>query len=150
MAVGQDTPNRPSPKAALDGFGVDWTVQVAPFQCSARFRVFWPGGSCWPTAVQLVAEAHDTESSSFSADGLWPAGSGVGSMVQVWPFQCSARVKPTSWELPLSPTAVQLDGAGHEMPVSSAPACRPVCGMGWTVQVAPFQCSASGQFWPWL
>lgn len=45
----------------------------------------------WPTATQLVLLAHDTALSSAPPPGS--RGDGLGTTVQVLPFQVSARVK---------------------------------------------------------
>jgi hypothetical protein len=61
-------------------------------------------------------------------------------MVQVVPFQLSARVTPPI-RLPRVPTAVQSPGALHDTPSSADPPAG--VGVGWIVQVVPFHCSAS-------
>jgi hypothetical protein len=46
--------------AAPLGVGVEWTVQVVPFQFSARVKVAFVLVTYHPTAVQADAEVHDT------------------------------------------------------------------------------------------
>jgi len=46
--------------AAPLGLGVDWTVQVVPFQVSASVKVAFVLVTYHPTAVQADAVVHDT------------------------------------------------------------------------------------------
>ena len=70
-------------------------AQVAPFQRSAKFT--WPELALyWPTAVQAVGVVHDTDCRTLS-EVL--AGLGVGWIVQVVPFQRSAKVSSLVGEL---------------------------------------------------
>jgi hypothetical protein len=64
--------------------GVCWTDHELPFQASARVSVSSPL-SCLPTAVQALAERHDTAENSLKlgrAAGLW--------MDHAVPFHASA------------------------------------------------------------
>ena len=73
-----------------DPLGVDWIVQLVPFQRSASVLfgelpvVAYP-----PTAVQAVDELHATHPSPSTVD---PAGLGVARIVQLEPFHRSASV----------------------------------------------------------
>ncbi|MFL5859706.1 MAG: hypothetical protein ACJ780_02860 [Solirubrobacteraceae bacterium] len=116
--------------------GVVWIVQLVPFQTSASV----PRPPC-PTAVQAVAEAHETAESVFSPPGT---GLGVVWIVQLMPFQNSANVV---WEL-LLPTAVQAVADVHETPFSALDGLR--FGVLWIVQLVPFQNSASVTWVPSL
>jgi hypothetical protein len=114
------------------GLGVDWIVQVLPFQYSAKVR-----RPELPTAMQLAAEAHETPSSPLPVVLL-----GVDWMAHVLPFQCTAKGESVFFWY--QPTAVQLVGEGQEI------AARPVVdapdwwGTGWMAHVLPFQCSTKG------
>lgn len=55
----QETPSNSLLVAPL-GFGVDWIAQPLPFQRSASVTVVPPLFLDSPTAVQAVAEVHDT------------------------------------------------------------------------------------------
>ena len=174
---------------ALGGLGVGWMRQVAPFHRSARVRTIPAAECCSPMTVQAEGEVHDTPFRKFCTafGGLgvdrmvhlfpfhrsakertgpdWdevvkyapaamqaegdvqdtpvrklctaPAGLGVGWMVQVEPFQRSARTRP----LAVPPTAVQAEREAHDTPFSAPPPAG--LGAGWMRQVWPFHCSAS-------
>ena len=68
------------------GLGVDWIVQVVPFQRSAS--VPWSDN---PTAVQAVDEVHETPERKLNCA---PDGFAVAWTVQAVPFQRSASVTP--------------------------------------------------------
>jgi hypothetical protein len=87
VADEHDTPS--SWPAPVLGFGVVWIDQVVPFQRSAN--VPWPPpGSEWsPTAVQAVADVHDTPL-SWLADAV--AGLALGWRSQAAPFHRSTSV----------------------------------------------------------
>jgi hypothetical protein len=74
---------------APDGLGVVCTVQEVPFHTSANVmsapELFWYD----PTAVQAVAEVHDTASSPLP---VAPGGLGVVCTAQEVPFHTSANV----------------------------------------------------------
>ena len=110
------------------GLGVDRIVQVVPFQASARVTVLPPppDGVEDPTAMQAVALAHETPTRLLS---LEPATFGVGTMLQMVPFQLSASVVdvPPTGSLAV-PTAMQLVGDGHE--IASRLLYRPPAGFG--------------------
>jgi hypothetical protein len=84
-----------------------------PFQCSTSVPPADP-----PTAVQSVADTHDTPSSLLERDpdALDPDALGDGTIDQTVPFQCSTSVK---WSL--SPTAVQSVADTHDTPYSPPP-----------------------------
>jgi len=64
-----DTLSRELEVAPL-ALGVDWVVHLLPSQCSASVTAF-PLGKESPTAMQSVAEVHETPSSPVNvADGL--------------------------------------------------------------------------------
>jgi len=68
---------------------VDWTVQVVPFQFSARVKVAFVLVTYHPTAVQADAEVHETPDSALD---VAPLGVGVDWRVHAVPFQRSASV----------------------------------------------------------
>ena len=94
-----------------------------------------------PTALQVVDEAHETPLKRLLSE---PAGLGVLAIVQVRPFQRSARVEVAELSSePVKPVAVQAVAEWHETALNLSflvPARR---GASWTAQVLPFQCSAS-------
>ena len=128
------------------GLGVGSTVQVVPFHFSATLREFclWEVGPFPPppTAVQAVAEVHDT---LYRIDDFTPLGLGVGSTVQVVPFHFSATVKeapvvgPSELEVP---TAVQAVAEVHETPSRFGLVAPVGVGVVWIVQAVPFHRSA--------
>ena len=65
--------------------------------------------------MQLVGEAHDTPEKSVM---VVPAGSGLGTMVQLVPSQCSTRVLLIAVGVLSIPTAVQSVADRQETPVS--------------------------------
>jgi hypothetical protein len=68
-------------------FGVVWSDQLVPFQCSARVISLPMLSTEFPTAVHAMDDAHETPLSM-----LAPFGFGVVWIDQVVPFQLSARV----------------------------------------------------------
>src|SRR6516225_47222 len=95
MAVQASAEEQETPRSWLvvwvEGLGVVWMVQAVPFHRSARVRLGLVLAPWSPTAVQACAEVHDTLRRELSGA---PAGLGVAWMLQVVPFQASARV---SW-----------------------------------------------------
>ncbi len=81
-----DTPQRVLDAAPV-GFGGACTVHALPFQCSASVVVAVELEDC-PTAVHDVSETHATPRRMVD---VAPLGLGVTCMVQVLPFQMSAR-----------------------------------------------------------
>jgi hypothetical protein len=129
----QATPESPIAPARL---GVGWTVQLVPFQRSARTPV-----AVFPTAVQAEAEVHEMalKPSAVLAEV------GAGWMLHFDPFQPSVIV-PTGLPEPSNPwpTAVHAKEDVHETPVRK-PDCAPAgIGTGWVFQLVPFQRSARG------
>jgi len=84
-----DTPARVA-WLGLVGLGVGWIDQEVPFHDSARVRRLPgpPNSPANPTAVQALADVHDTPDSPLT----WSCGLGVGWMDQEVPFHLSARV----------------------------------------------------------
>ena len=122
---------------APEGSGAVCSVHVDPFQISARARPFW-----LPTATQSVAVIQDTPLSCED-----PVKEGVGSIVQVVPFQSSATVvgsgDPPSG-LTSQPTALQKALVTHETEVSSfsPSAGSPALGTCCRAQLVPFHDAA--------
>src|SRR5436305_1796593 len=97
----------------LAGAGRDWDDQAVPFHASTSGL---PGGEGFagsdplPTAMQLVADAHETLYSRL------PGPPGVEAMAQVEPFHRSAKV-PHCPALELyDPTAMQSMADVHDTP----------------------------------
>jgi hypothetical protein len=113
VADGHDTPPR-TLLVAPAGLGVVWIVQLVPFQASANVAVAAAPLVNDPTAVQTVADGHDTPLSWLP---VAPAGFGVLWTAQLLPFQASAR----TW-LPLLseklPAAVHALADAHDTPLS--------------------------------
>jgi hypothetical protein len=95
VAEVHDTPDR---KLSFVGFGVGTIDHFFPFHASASVNV-WADTDCgWPasfplllpTAVQAVAEVHDTPARVLP---VVPVGLGVGTKVHVVPFHASASVR---------------------------------------------------------
>ena len=119
------------------GTWVDSSDHVVPFQRSAKVVEAKELFSQKPTALQAVADVHDTPLSSIEEA---PLTVGTVWIPQVVPFQRSANATvPVPFELP---TAVQAVADVHETP-SRLEVLAPVgfCVV-WIVHVAPFQRSA--------
>jgi hypothetical protein len=86
-----------------------------------------------PTAVQALADVHDTPRS-----WLWSAVE-VGWIVHVVPFQCSANVRSAPTPSLYEPTATQAIGDEHDTPFSWAWDAPTGLGICSTVHVLPFQ-----------
>jgi hypothetical protein len=84
-----ETPLSPLAVASV-GFEVVWMDQLVPFQRSASVRWVPVLAVKLPTAVQAVADVHETPLSPLA---VAPAGFGVFSIDQVVPFQRSASVR---------------------------------------------------------
>src|SRR5262249_41345593 len=120
--------------------GLGTTLQLVPSQCSisvcvALLALGWKP----PTAHTSVPETAVTPFSSlFCVPGL-----GLGTTLHVRPFQCSVRVcagpNPATVKLPTAQTSL-LETAATPSRMLSAP---PGLGLGTTLHLWPFQCSAS-------
>jgi len=89
--------------------------------------------------VQAVAAGQETLNSELSAVGEL----GVDCRAQAFPFQRIATVTCLTAGLVTtrSPTAVHAACEEQDTPFSSLDSARDI-GVGWTLQVFPFQCSA--------
>jgi hypothetical protein len=114
------------------GFGVDLTVHVVPFHCSASVTPA-PEMSVVPTAIQAEDEAHDTEVRMGDGPGL-----GVDWMVHAVPFHRSASVPRLE-----SPTAMHAVADVHDTPEKPLDCAPAGSGVDCTAQEVPFQRSAS-------
>src|SRR5579872_2124977 len=112
-------------------------LQAIPFHDSAIGRLAPP-----PTAVQVVAEAHETpESSTFTL--LF--GFGVVCRDQAVPFHLSASVEEIAAPGGTSlPTAVQAVTDEHDTAAKDAVSVFPGRGTSFIDHVVPSQVSASG------
>src|SRR5215472_9268627 len=128
--------------------GVPTTVHAVPFHRSARVNmVSFCGVPTLPTAMQSDPLVHETP---FRVAPVW-AILGVGTTCHLVPFQDSANgcwmVTPGGTSTWVWPTAMQLVLLAHDTELSSSPPPGwRGAGAGRTVQVLPFQCSASGKF----
>ena len=129
------------------GLGPVWILQVVPFQRSASAAVEPVLKSEVPTAVQFVADVHETASNELSAP---PLGLGVDCIAQLVPFQRSARVDSVALiPLPLAkaPTAMQAAADVHDTPASplkDAPTGLGV-GMDGASQAVPSQIAVNAR-----
>ena len=141
LADEHDTADR-DVNSAPAGLGVDWIVQLVPFQDSASGAVVpGPVPGVWPTAMQELADLHDTAVKKLST--AEPDGS---IAVQPAPSQLSAsgRIVPSEEVLATLPTAMQALADVQDTPLR-APPRPPGSGVGWIVQAElPDFCSASG------
>src|SRR6202035_185214 len=139
LAELHDTPNSTGELAPL-GWGMGWTAQLVPFQCSANapleLRV-----TKNPTAVHELAELHDT---AFSSLDSAPLGTRVCWIAQLVPFQRSANIVAVPLEVKDSPTAIHELAEVHDTPLRMPKKAPLGLGVAWTVQLLPFQRSASG------
>ncbi len=105
--------------------------QVVPFQASVRVPVV-----SMPTAMQERALGHDTLESK---SDVGPAGSGLGTTIQIEPFPATARVC-VLFDIRDEPTATQALPPGHDTPESELPAPAGF-GLGTIDHALPFHCS---------
>src|SRR5579875_196043 len=116
-----------------------WVRHPLPPQCSTSVAVTPALVTYDPTAVQLVASGHDTDSRL----ALPPdPGLTVVWTVQALPFQCSASTRPGPELLAYWPTAVQLVAVRQDTLVSAFQV-EPGLALGRADQVRPVRCSAS-------
>jgi hypothetical protein len=114
--------------AAPRGLGVGCTVQLVPFQRSARVTIAPPRSSS-PTAVQALPVVHDTPFR------LLTAGRGVLRIVQLMPFQDAANV-PKVLPLPSkSPTAAHACWAEHDTALRLLAIAPAGTGGDWACQL---------------
>jgi len=124
-----DTPSSQLEPLTGGGWGEGATDQLVPFHDSTSVLTTSPLRSKEPTAVQAVADAHDTPSRSAAMPGV-----GVGTIDQLVPFHDSTIV----FSLPVRPTAVQADADRHDTPPRT-----PGPGLGTTDQLVPSHDSTS-------
>jgi hypothetical protein len=125
-AVTQETLERVSGFWPVSGLGLGTIDHALPFQVSTRVRGrgLLADGAELPTAVQALADTHETPSSS-SKPGLLR----LCAIDQAVPFQRSTRVLP-----PPRPTAVQDLADRQVTPNSSSSAS--LSGLGTTRQLS--------------
>jgi hypothetical protein len=114
------------------GACVLWIVHWLPSQCSMSASLLR-----LPTAVQSLAETHDTSRRLMLVSG----GAGALWTVQVLPFQPSTTGALLEKE---EPSEMQALGDVHDTAVSERSSDP---GTGWIDQLDPSQCSASGPNW---
>jgi hypothetical protein len=111
-----------------------------PFHRSARLCAPVSLGSvASPTAQQSAELTHVTPKSRFSSPTLV---SGVGTIDQAVPSQCSARVCTSSLLDPPRPTAQQSDEVAQVTPDNTLVCDKLVLGEATMFHVLPSQCSA--------
>jgi hypothetical protein len=124
-----DTAPRKYP--ALCEPGDDRRAQVFPFHCSATVpsELLPVLSKTAPTAVQAVAEVHDTPVKKLIGA---PAGVGTRWMLQLVPSHLSAMTCPAL----LLPTAVHALGEVQETAFKNTPGL-PEVGVGWMLHDVP-------------
>src|SRR5690349_20300994 len=120
------------------GAGTCWMDHDVPSHRSARGDVLSRLSRQDPTAVQAVAEVHDTLEKPPAAA---PAGSGTGWMDHEAPSHRSASGPGSPEAMSPNPTAMQLLAEVHDMP--SSPLLPRTAG-GRMDHEVPFHTSASG------
>src|SRR5215471_8451287 len=138
---GQDTLSRLPPAGAIPGgLGTGTMCQSFPFQCSApsacRGELSVPVP---PTAMQLDGLGQDTPTKLLASA---PGRLGVFWIVQVLPFQDSARLTSVLKPLAEGPAAMQNEGMGHETAENPLAEAWVRLGVGWMDHLVPSQCSA--------
>src|SRR5258706_2216033 len=117
--------------------GLVISLQLMPFQCSARAK---PGESDpLPTAIA----SFEATAATARKEPVTPAGSDIGLMLHVEPFQCSisgvllsSPTAHTSWA-EMAVTAASLFSPGRP---ERGPR-RLLFGLGTRLHTVPFQCS---------
>jgi hypothetical protein len=121
------------------GFGVTWVAQVVPFHTSTSVTLelcrLLPLN---PTAVQAVAELHDT---AFSWLARAPEALGIDWTAHAVPFQSSAKATTLPLLLTNSPTDVQAVTEVHDTAASTLAKARAGLGVRWIVHVLPLYTS---------
>ncbi len=123
------------------GLGVVWAAHLVPFQPSANVASATGLLVKAPTAVHALAAGHDTPARMLP---LPPLASGDVWIVQLAPFQRSARVSWTSALVMKYPTAVHAALDVHDTPLRLVIPSPVGFGVAWSVQLTPFQRSANG------
>ncbi len=128
--------------------GVRWIDQRLPSQRSANVTEVPARPVKSPTAVQRVAETHDTPPSSSSTaspvapTALAPGGVTSRSIDQTLPFQRSASIAKVPDRFAKIPIAMHADVDTHDTPSSSLPFAPRGVGMRCPDQVVPSHLSA--------
>src|SRR5260370_1247150 len=93
MLAGEVAATPPKKLSPEDGLGLGTWVQVVPFQCPGSVWCGWgkPGGKVRPPAPASVAAGEVPATSPLMRPGA--PGLGLGTCVQVVPFQCSINVR---------------------------------------------------------
>jgi hypothetical protein len=137
FVLGQDTAVRVADVAPLGFLGVT-NPQELPFQCSAKVLTAELVANT-PTAKQLFVLGQATPR---RLAALLPPGLGLDSMLQLEPFQCSAKLLVVV-DVEKLPTAKQLFVFGQATPVRPTPFALRGVATARIPQPLPFQCSTS-------
>jgi hypothetical protein len=125
----------------------DWGYcedQLAPFHRCTKNDI--PTGPLnVPTAVQAVAELHDTPLRTLY---VAPGELGLVWIDQLVPFHRSAKVTTLPARLWKYPTAIQAVGDVHDTALSWPDVAPVGLGVGCIVQLVPFHRSANVPWWP--
>jgi hypothetical protein len=136
QAVAEVQETLPRPLVAGPGLGLGTMVQVVPFQDSMSVLGRPVLVMYEPTAVQSLAETQETPMRSFMPL-RWGAALGLGTTVQVVPFQDSTRV------FGAVPASESLPTAAQSLADTQETSLRPLIDLGLRLgtmdQVVPFQ-----------
>jgi hypothetical protein len=128
---------------APPGLAIDWIAQDAPFQDSASAVGGPPLARVVPTASQAALEAQEI---SLMVALITPAGSGIDTSFQAVPFHVSAKGEEPVVVF-MKPMATQFVVDVHETRERRLNVPPDGLGVGWTLQLVPFQTSASVPDW---
>jgi hypothetical protein len=123
------------------GAGIDWTFHSVPFQISAKGATMAELFSYSPTAMQALAEVHDTAS---RLPLRVPLGSGVVVTFHSEPFQLSLSENSVPELLSLMPTAMQPVADAQATPYNTTALGSPRYGVVCRVHSVPFHRSTTG------
>src|SRR5215468_3674740 len=126
--------------ALPEGTAAACTVHLVPFQRSASGTSLLEPLTKSPTASHAFAAVHDTVLSWLVVD---PDGCGVVLRAHFVPFQCAANGNWCPEPSVKNPTAMHALVAGHDTLIRKLWTAPAGLGVDWTVQVVPFQRSAS-------
>jgi hypothetical protein len=149
LAELQETRARKAHCAPL-GKGTLWGVQLEPFQDSASCASPPEMLPKRPTTTQVLAEVQETPSRNSGGPSPGPLAAGTLWGLQLEPSQDSASGPPSPGPISYQPTARQALAEVQETPLSPLDFAPLAAGTLWSVQLEPFQDSASGTSSPGL
>ncbi|MGN6167013.1 MAG: hypothetical protein ACTHQQ_02420 [Solirubrobacteraceae bacterium] len=126
-------------RRAPAGLGACWRRHLDPFHRSTMILELGVNGFEAPTARHADRSGHATPNRTLCRE---PAGLGVGSIRQRWPFHRSTKVVALPEAATVFPTAMHAEGALHATPLSTLTLAPAGFGVGWTRHREPFHRSA--------